>query len=228
MEAALNRLFYDEAEGFVGLNMLIKMARALGIPARVVRTWYKNQAINQIYKHRRRGKVKYHPTIGDGRSYQADIIFLPFPEENDGYVGLMTFINTSTRKAYAYPIYGRRTEYLMNAIRQWMAEMNYLGHSVNSITTDNEFLRNKEITRYFASLSIRHFVEMAGDHSKLGIINRFHRTLRELIMKVLEYHSSHHWLYFLERIMENYNSRINRTTGKAPEEMTMEDIVRLN
>jgi len=154
--------------------------------------------------------------------------FLPFPEENDGYVGLMTFINTSTRKAYAYPIYGRRTEYLMNAIRQWMAEMTYLGNRVNSITTDNEFLRNKEITRYFATLSIRHFVEMAGDHSKLGIINRFHRTLRELITKVLEYHSSPHWLFFLEQIMENYNSRINRTTGKAPEEMTMEDIVRLN
>ena len=69
---------------------------------------------------------------------------------------------------------------------------------------------------------------MSGEHSKLGIINRFHRTLRELITKVLTHYQTNKWYRFIDRILDNYNSRIHRTTGMAPDDMTLSDVVRLN
>ena len=141
----------------------------------------------------RRRKIFYHKTIGDGHGYQADIIFLPHPEQNEGFIGMLTFINTSTRKAYIAKIRSRETSELANIIQVWIDHVEGTVGKIKSITTDNELYKNTRIEKLFRENEIEQFVEVSGDHSKLGIINRFHRTLRGLLSKMMLTRRSVNW-----------------------------------
>ena len=55
-----------------------------------------------------------------------------------------------------------------------------------SIATDNELYNNRRINNTFAYNNIEHFVEEGDILSKFGIINRFHRTLRNLLNKIYD------------------------------------------
>ena len=59
----------------------------------------------------------------------------------------------------------------------WIDHVERTWGKIHSITTDNEFYNNREISSLFSDNDIEHYVETSGEHSKLGIINRFHRTL---------------------------------------------------
>jgi hypothetical protein len=180
----LEELFLSPKYGFMGLQRLYKAAKEFNIPRQYVKKWYDEQSVNQILLHRR-PKIVYHKIIGDGNSYQADIIFLPYPRLNGGYIGLMTFINTSTRMAHIAPIKSRKTEEILPHFAFILDQIELKHGKINSIATDNEFYNNREITRFLEEREIEHFVELAGIHSKLGIINRFHRTLRAMLNKVM-------------------------------------------
>jgi hypothetical protein len=111
----LSDIYFNNKSGFVGLNELIRRTRDTDIPIDYVKKWYKSQPVNQIIIPRRQ-KIAYHKIIGDGSGFQADIIFFPYPRLNHGFVGLLTFINTSTRMAYVYPIKNRTTEEIYDKI----------------------------------------------------------------------------------------------------------------
>ena len=223
----LREIFYNPRSGFMNRNALIKRAHEKQVKIKDAREWYGRQAVNQIIMPRRRDIV-YHKIIGDGDGYQADIIFLPSPRLNKGYIGLLTFINTSTRKAYVAKIKNRTTEELIDKIDVWLDHVEETWGRVKSITTDNELYNNIAISRLFEDSDVEHFVEFAGTHIKLGIINRFHRTLRDMLAKVMIGKGEKSWVNVISDVIANYNSRVNRTTGKAPNEMTRDDIAGLN
>ena len=223
----LSDLYNDPKRGFMGLNELIKQTRIFKIPEDYVREWYKKQDVNQIIV-RRREPIIYHKTIGDGHGYQADIIFFQYPKLNDGFIGLLTFINTSTRRAFVAAIKNRTTEELIEKIEVWIDHIRRTWGPIKSITTDNELFNNREIANLFADNDIEQFVEVSGEHTKLGIINRFHRTIRNLLNKVMTYKGSKRWIDFISDVMHNYNHRVHKTLGKAPINMTMDDVKLLN
>jgi len=227
MEDVLNDLYFNQKTGFIGLNELIRRTRDDNIPIDFIKKWYKQQAVNQIIIPRR-NKIYYHKTIGDGHGYQADIIFFPNPRLNDGYVGLLTFINTSTRRAYVAMIKNRSTDEIIDKISVWIDHVEKSFGKITSIATDNELYNNKSIYRLFQENDIEQFVEDSGEHSKLGIINRFHRTLRELLNRIMTHNNSKRWIDFIGDAIYNYNHRIHRTLGKAPIDMTISDVVGLN
>ena len=178
-ENLLHALYFNNKSGFRGLNNFISSAREFGIDKNEVKEWYKKQSVNQILVTRR-NRIAYHKIIGDGDGYQADIIFIPNDKENDGYIGMLTFINTATRRAYVALIKNRSTEELLDKIEVWIDHVDEKWGTIKSIATDNEFYNNTRINDLFSNNRIRHYVEVAGTHSKLGIINRFHRTIRDL------------------------------------------------
>ena len=99
----LHKLFYDYNKGFVNLKTLIAFGKELGISKEKVKEWFRNQTVNQVLLLSNQ-KIAYHKTIGDGYGFQADLIFFHHAKQNDGYIGLLTFINTSNRIAYIAPI----------------------------------------------------------------------------------------------------------------------------
>ena len=137
--------------------------------------------------------------MGDGHGYQADILFLQHPRYNDGYIGLLTFINTSTRRIYLASIKNRSTEELIDKIEIWIDHVERTWGKIHSIATDNELYNNRRISNTFADNNIEHFVEESVIHSKLGIINRFHRTLRNLLNKYMIHLNTKRWIDLIVR-----------------------------
>ena len=76
--------------------------------------------------------------------------------------------------------------------------------------------------------NIRAYLEEPGIHSKLGIINRFHRTLWDGLKIYFNRFQTRKWIDVIGKLIEIYNNHPNRTTKKSPKEMTAFDIANLN
>ena len=72
----------------------------------------------------------------------------------------------------------RTTEELYDKIEIWIDHVDRTWGKIRSIATDNELFHNRRTNQLFEDNDIEHYVEDSGIHSKLGVINRFHRTLR--------------------------------------------------
>jgi hypothetical protein len=51
---------------------------------------------------------------------------------------------------------------------------------------------------------------------KLGIINRFHRTLKNELTKYFSSHDTVKWIDVIDNIINNYNHTVNRGIGVEP------------
>ena len=92
---------------------------------------------------------------------------------------LFTAININSRYAYAY--YSKNKE--TTTILQFLEKFKKQSKEIHTTTTDSgsEFI-NKQCKKWFEDNNIKMFY-IVGDSHKLGIINRFHRTLKEKILK---------------------------------------------
>jgi hypothetical protein len=84
------------------------------------------------------------------------------------------FINVNSRKAYAYPCAGKNIDTIKDVLNKFLKQA---GH-VTQFTSDREpaFL-SKQIVDWLIKRNIDLQVTEENDHNKLGIINRFMRTL---------------------------------------------------
>ena len=89
----------------------------------------------------------------------------------------------------------------MDIIQVWIDHVESTDGKVNSIATDNELYNNRAISRLFDDNGVEHFVETAGEHTKLGIINRFHRTLRDLLNKMMTHDNSKKWVDYIGNVI---------------------------
>ncbi len=87
---------------------------------------------------------------------------------------------------------------------------------INSFTCDEggEF-NNKKFLKYCAENKITvYFIK--DDSHKLGIINRFHRTLKEKLTKYFVSSDTVKWYDIIDNIVDNYNRTVNRGIGIEP------------
>ena len=121
---------------------------------------------------------------------------------------MFTAININSRYAYAY--YGKNKE--TTTILKFLNQFKKDSKEIHNITADSgsEFTK-KQCTQWFQENNIKLFF-VVGDSHKLGIINRFHRTLKEKILKYFIASETTRWIDVIDRIIKNYNyNTINRT-----------------
>ena len=235
MDQVLSRIFNDNL-GFITKKQLYQLAKQVNpnITQLIVSKWYDSHRTNQIID-RRIKKLPMHPIISDGNGWQADIFFIgddTYKRANKGFIGLLTFINTSTRFAYVYPIKSRETNEIAAGFHEFLKA---IGTNITTLTTDKELFKNNTIRDLLQKHAIdnsiefiRHFTEAPGIHSRLAIINRFHRTLREGLNTHFIHNDTKRWIDVIQKLINIYNSHTNRTTGYAPKDMTPLKIANLN
>ena len=75
---------------------------------------------------------------------------------------------------------------------------------------------------YFASLTVLgivQYVNQAGDKTTTGVVERFNRTLREIIGRNFARVQKLHWLEDLPKLVHNYNRSLRSTLGATPEDI---------
>ena len=177
-----------------------------------VKEWFDKQQGIQM-TNRKVSKKEFLPIYSDTPySFQIDLTFLPrYKKQNKGYYVLFTAININTRFVYAY--YGKNKD--MITILDFLIKMESKT-IINSLTCDSgsEF-KNKEFEKYCNDNSISlYFVK--GDSHKLGIINRFHRTLKDKLSIYFNTNDTVVWIDIIDKIIYNYNHSVNRGIGIEP------------
>ena len=216
----MDRLYYKKLN-FDGIDILYKKAKLINkdLNKEDVSKWLKKQAVYQ--------KTIERPLIQpienlpifttDPYSFQIDLTFLPkYKDENDGNYVLFTAININTR--YSFASYGRDKK--GDTIIKMLDDFLKNALTIHSITSDSgsEFTSGAS-TEWFRKHDIKTYF-WTGDSHRLGIINRFHRTLKQKLLKYMIATDSTRWIDIMKKLIDNLNNTFNRGIGMTPAEAT--------
>jgi len=227
MDKLLENLYYNPKSGFLSSNHLYELAKSQNpkVTREFVKEWLSMQ--EEYQRIQKPKKILYHPIISHEGEYQADIIFMDNAGNNNKKIGLITFIHVPTRYAYAYPISNRQTKTITDILTEFIKDANKKD-PVTNLTTDNELFNNRTITKLLKEHNIIHYVEQPYEHSKLAIINRFHRTLKSIFQKYFISQDTDRWIDIYDDVIYNYNNRVHRLFNKPPSKVTKKDILDSN
>lgn len=212
----LSDLYYKKFN-YDGVNQLYLKAKRqdTNIHKEDVKDWLDKQKAYQQTKQDV-GKKEYLPIYSETPySFQLDLTFFPrYVGQNKGYNTLFTAININTRYAYASKSKSKTKEEIMNFIEKMEKQT-----PINSITCDKgkEF-ENSEFIDFCKRNNIALFFVKEDSH-KLGVINRFHRTIKNKLSKHFVATNSVNWIDAIDYIIKNYNESFHRGIGMAPVEM---------
>jgi len=144
------------------------------------------------------------------------MFFLKFKKENDGYNAILNVINITSRKAYSEPMKGKDLAEVTRAFDKIKSQI----PRIDNMTSDNEASFNKVIKKY---KDITHWKVEVNDKTKVGIVERFNRTIRDQLTKYFKLKKTRRWIDVLPKIIKNYNSTEHSTIGIAPNDFTKAD-----
>ena len=214
----MDKLYYKNLN-FDGIDILYKKAKLINkdLKKEDVSKWLKKQAVYQ--------KTIERPLIQpienlpifttDPYSFQIDLTFLPkYKEENEGNYVLFTAINVNTRFSYASYGKDKKGETIIKMLDDFLKD----ALIIHSITSDSgsEFTSGAS-TEWFKKHDVKTYFH-TGDSHRLGIINRFHRTLKQKLLKYMIATDSTRWIDIMKKLIENLNNTFNRGIGMTPME----------
>jgi len=212
----LTDLYYRK-RNYDGINQLYMKAKKQdkSILKEDVKEWLEKQKTFQQTKQEV-GKKEYLPIYSETpHSFQMDLTFFPrYTAQNKGYNTLFTAININTRYAYVNKSKSKTKEDILDFVKKMERET-----PINSITCDKgkEF-ENAEFIDFCKKNNITLFF-LKEDSHKLGIINRFHRTIKNKLSKHFIATNSVSWIDAIDDIVKNYNNSFHRGIGMSPSEM---------
>lgn len=208
----LNHLFYKK--NIFSFKELYKKAKEAHpkITEKIVKEFHSKQQSIEMTNKPLSNKNEFLPIYSETPyAFQIDLTFFPrYKKQNYNHEVLFTAININTRYAYAYPCKSKEMIFILEALKK-MEEKTI----INSITCDKgseftnyefkKFCKENEIILYFVT-----------DSHKLGIINRFHRTLKEKLTQYFISQNTVNWYDIIDEIIYNYNHSYNRGIGNEP------------
>ena len=213
----LNHLYHVK-KNYGGTKQLYDKAKLQHpkITLKYVDNWIKEQAAYQINQEDVK-KIEYLPIYSDiPYNFQIDLTFFPrYKKENKGFHVLFTAININTRYAYAYYSKDKEAQTILNMLKD-MSEKT----EINAITCDEGSEFNNKIFLDYCEKNniIIYFVK--DDSHKLGIINRFHRTIKDKLRYYFADDGTLNWVSVINEIINTYNNTVNRGIGYKPKEVT--------
>lgn len=224
-EQLLNKLYYKDLI-LSGVNDLYKVAKAAHpkITMKIVKEWLSMQQSAQMNNKPVR-KKEFKPIYSESPySFQIDLTFFPkYKKKNDGYFILFTAININTRFGYAYALKDKEMSSILKCIKEMEKKT-----IINVLECDlgTEF-NNYEFKKFCSDNNIELDLFKSDSH-KLGIINRWHRTIKDKLIKYFDSFDTVRWIDIIDKIVYNYNHSVNRGIGYKPADVNdfIENIIR--
>lgn len=219
VDKLLHRLYYDEYN-FDSAQVLHKKAARINpnITYGEVRRWLKKQAAHQVHTVKIKKLKAFQPIYSEApNAFQMDLTFFPsYQRQNSGYTVLFTAIGVNNRRAYAYTLRSKDANELLRAFKEFHKDVG----KITTLTCDE----GREFNNYlFKNYCTQHDITVffvLRDSYKLGIINRFHRTLKEKLSRYMTVKATTRWIDVIDKIVENYNNTPHRGLhGLTPNEM---------
>lgn len=176
----------------------------------------KREVVEELHKPSRRNYPKRRVVIkGLDDLWQADLVeMLPYSNENKNYRYLLTVIDTFSKFAWTVPIKNKTAIEVTTAMENIFNN----GRSPKNLHTDDgkEFF-NKSFQNLMQKYQINHYSTFT--QLKASIVERFNRTLKNLMWKEFSTNGSYKWIDILPTLTETYNNSKHRTIKIKPSEV---------
>lgn len=225
----INNLLYElyyTNKNFDGTQKLFMKAKEINenIKFKDVDKWLKKQATYQLNYNDNKTKIYYPIYSNSLNSYQIDLTFLPrYKKQNNNYYILFTAIGINNRYAYVDYSKDKKSDTILSIFKKFFKKVKY----INNIDGDlgSEFT-NKKFINYLNENKIQYDFFKSDSH-KLGIINRFHRTLKDKLTKYFTATDTVKWIDVIDKITLNYNNTYHRGIKAKPIEIFDNDMEEL-
>ena len=221
-EKLLHTLYYSPTTLYTSVNSLYNAVKQKGIKLKDVKEFIQKQESTQLFKRPKRIH-SYFPIVAKYKFelLQIDLVDMSdISTANQNYKYLLTCVDVFSRLSFVVPMKNKESKTVNEAIEE-IIDMT----SPITIQCDNgkEFT-NHSFKRLMKDKSVEiQFIDV-GDYKRLGIVDRFVRTLRERkINKYMIMFNTTKYIDVLPQIISNYNSSYHSGIKKAPNDVDDDD-----
>jgi transposase InsO family protein len=214
----LQKLYYDPETGLQGAENLYRKAKELDpkIKRKDVVEWLKKQETNQVHAARKEVK-NYYPIKSNHKDHiwQVDLMDVSAEAHNNRGVNyLLCCVDIWTRYAWVRLLKNKTNKSCTDAFADILSEA---GTAPQIVMSDNG---SEFISRSWKALlkqnNIRSSYANPGDHHRMGIVERFNKTIRGLLVKYTTAHKTKTWVNVIDKLVKNYNTTIHSSLGSTP------------
>ena len=226
-EKLLEILFYSPNTQFTSIRSLYEQVKKRGITYNEVKEFVQKQEATQLFKRQKR-ITHYFPIVAKHKYeiMQLDLIDMSdIASANENYKFLLACIDVFSRLAYVVPLKNKESRTVNDAID----EIIELTSPIKLQCDNGKEFDNHSFKKMMNERGIDvQFIDV-GDHKRLGIVDRFVRTLREKINKYLTMFNTTKYIDVLPKIISNYNSSYHSGIKKVPNDVEEddEDVIKL-
>ena len=225
----LLNVFYGDPP-ITSIKRIYDKVKQYGIPLKEIKEFTEKQEVNQLYRKIPRIK-KYFPITAKhiNQIWQIDLLDLSdISTVNNNIKYHFVAVDVFSRFASVVPMKNKFSKTIIDAMKE---SFNAMDGKPQIINCDNgsEFI-NKDFKKFINDNNIEIRYVQVGDHHKLGIVDRFNRTLRDNINKFLTIKHTTRYIDNFVSIVNNYNDTYHSSIKKAPREVKDNDhsIILLN
>ena len=211
MIKAINKLPYKQQQyGTFLVKNIIRSKRKLGLGNNFTMEDLSNELNKPTIQKLERQKVivNYINEI-----HSTDLVDMTqYSKMNRGYKCIFTNIDVFSKIAYAFPLKSKKIQDLKACFQK------IFNKKPKFIWSDKEpaFL-SKEMQQFFKDNNVK--IYHTNSHLKAVVIERFNRSLRELMMKEFVKNNNTIWYNILPKLIKIYNNRYHSTIKMKPIEV---------
>ena len=223
MDERIKEEYYNPRTGFVDAKKIYKKLKAKGekVELKDVERVLGNQAITQMFKPlpNKYKQTSFRPITAPAIrfQYQVDLLDMSkYSKFNKNYKWIMNAVDVHSRYAMSVPM---KTKELRSVMPAFKKIVEVLGAPKNLNTDLEPAMMGKVFSSYLASIKTKHWKNDPELKRNNSIVERFNRTMREVLQKYLYSRDTKNWLGVLDDIVYNYNHTYHATTKESPAEV---------
>jgi hypothetical protein len=216
MESKLKELYQDPEIGLSSKNNFFNKAKQYipNLKLKDVDNFLKSLSVSQITKPINTKDREYNTikSFGVSNNYQIDLFNLPYSSKNKNYKYLLTCIDVYSRYVQVIPIRTKTGPVVLDAFKKIINEM---GICKNLNCDEGAEFVYKPFLNYCEEKDITVWMSNPEQENKNSIIERFHRTLRIIILRYCLVKGTT-YINDLHKIIMNYNSNKHSSINARP------------
>lgn len=221
MDDIIRKAYYNPEEGYVGIDKLYRKLKSKGVTREDITSFLKRQEVYQVNKKNNRKPSSFIPRY-PLQEFQIDLIYLENKHLNDASYGLCS-IDAFTKKGDIELMKKKTKQATVDAMLEILDRM---GIPKMLYCDEGSEFNNAPFKKMCKDLEI----ELIFTIKHAPIVERFNRTIKEMMEKYLQSTSSKTITRVLPKLLKNYNNSYHSTIGMAPNDVKEDNmhIVQIN
>lgn len=210
-EDKIRQIYYNPESGFVGVEKLFRKLKSEGVNRKDILKFLKKQEVYQVNRKNNKRSGSFIPRF-PLQEFQIDLIYLDDKHLNQASYGLCC-IDAFTKKA-DIELMKRRTK--SSTVDAMMNVLDRMGVPTMIYCDEGSEFNNSAFKTMCDELGIK----LVFTIRHAPIVERFNRTVKEMIHKYLQSTKTKTITNVLPKILKNYNESYHSTIEMAPNEVT--------